>query len=244
MTTQKNDWHREIDELPVRTDGLARTMKRVERRRTRSRIVSAAVGLTLAFGLVVGLVVVLTGSGSGHVTPGDSSTPGVSVTPSRTTGVQQDTSQFALATGEASIAHPDDWHLQTFTDTSCGFLTGGLVTNLSHDLVHPDLGPGACTYGWDEADWPSTAVVVQFATVQGNAFPSGSPRPDTPFPLNLGDAAQPGGGGSAEGFPVHVLYVWRGGEYVASLMVWIGPDATQADIQAARDAVASIGLVG
>jgi hypothetical protein len=136
-----------------------------------------------------------------------------------------------------SMKYPNEWRLQPFHDVHRVTFDGALVTNINHAFVHVKI-PGGFTTAWNLRDLPDNVVIVQFANVPTGiqVRPSG---PDTPFPLSL-DRAQPLPSQEYGGPPAVQLYVKHGSYERYFLMVWMGPNASEADKRIAREIVASL----
>lgn len=82
--------------------------------------------------------------------------------------------------------YPWNWHLQEF-DENLGLasMTGALVSNIRHDLHHPDLGPDEGTSAWDMRGLPEDLIVISFEQLdRHNSEATGDER----LPLELANA--------------------------------------------------------
>jgi hypothetical protein len=135
------------------------------------------------------------------------------------------------------MERPGDWHEQVFEDHCMVGESGAVITNLERDL-EPETpaasgGRFECSTGWE---LPAAADFVGVEVSYRAGGPATSPddaTPDTSRPLGL-DAFQ------RVDARTRYLPVTIGGESRYGVRVWIGADASAADIATVERMVASI----
>lgn len=110
-------------------------------------------------------------------------------------------------------------------------------------VANVDLGPDR-TLNPQEAFYPErltpspAGVIIEMLYQVGGPPPIPNDVPDTTFPLSL-ESAEPQRRVDT-GRPWRSIPIWIDGTVVFTVNIWMGPEASDADIQAARDVVASI----
>jgi hypothetical protein len=145
--------------------------------------------------------------------------------------------------GGWSLRHPPEWEVQPFDQAVGGIaLAGILVSNTNFRFRHPHGG----TTLWDMRGLPPEAVVLEFGRQDDLGLCVLSGR-DTRFPLSLEEAEEvfdPGTGIEEFGYgapePRRHLPVSVDGDTSYRLNVWFGPEASEADREAAARVVGTI----
>jgi hypothetical protein len=139
---------------------------------------------------------------------------------------------------------PRAWHVRLIDDSSCAATavrTGAFVSNVRFDLHHPDgTTSGKCNGSrWVFAGFPRKGVAIQIEPI-ALTFGLVEPQPDTPFPIGTADLRESGGirGGPAQSY----LVVWRDGEEVMNLQIYIGHGASLRDRSRAERILESLRL--
>ena len=122
------------------------------------------------------------------------------------------------------------------------FGPGVLVSNARHRFHHQVVVNG-CTNEWAFAGAPASLVAVDLEPAVIGPPVTRTMHPDTPLPLSLQlaspvPAPAPSPGSSLREY---VLPIWTRGEHLYDVHVWVGPEATPADVALAQRAVAAIG---
>jgi hypothetical protein len=136
-----------------------------------------------------------------------------------------------------SAEYPADWHQQRFNH-ELGLLAvrrGILLSNVNHRFRYPDLGGGRATSAWNMEALPKGSVVIEISqTLRFRVTCSRTSR----FPLSLESAQRSRG---AYGSPPRLfLSACIKDELGFGVHVWIWPDASSEDKDAAREIVSSI----
>jgi hypothetical protein len=220
--------------------GMRRAVDRRVRRRRRARAAWTAVGVLGTLVLVAGLGVLLA--------TGDDGRENVGVAATSTTAPSPPVEWRDVVAFELTAEAPTTWRVQTF-DEGCrrGANTGMLISNLDRD-VRIDSTASRCPADWLLNPLPGHYVVVEISRTEIVGPPTmvSTTRPvapDSELPLD-----------AAAIVPEHApdrnenprerpsLRVVIDGDVVAEVSVWLGPDASDADLALARRIVESIHL--
>ena len=133
-----------------------------------------------------------------------------------------------------SVRYPREWHLQ-IDDGSCPFQHEQiLVTNVGHDLQHPEIGGGGCTDQWDMRELSPGFVVLELETPADVAHG----REKVALSLKEARISSPV---PEFGVPARVwIPVWIDRQHQYLVRLWLGPIATQHDQKVVQQVVSSI----
>ena len=146
-----------------------------------------------------------------------------------------------------SLAFPATWHAQSFSEKEDGGpytleKRGVILSNIHHHFEWEQAENISWTPWFEMDGLPSTAVAVQVMYGSGGGFGIFC-KHDTPLPLSLKNAKAveytPPGPGAPNLHQRTLRFIYRGLPY-HGVTLWLGPDASKADLAILEQIVGSI----
>lgn len=141
------------------------------------------------------------------------------------------------------VQYPSDWHKSSLNKRiGFGEHIGFVISNTALRLDHPELPEGAETQQWDMRDFSDETVLVEYSL--NVRFP-GAPceRPIDRLPLDL-SAFERVTDQPSYGSPPRLYYSpCLQGADMFLVHLWAFPDASEADVAAAKDSIKSLQLI-
>lgn len=201
--------------------GLRGEVDRRVRRHRRGRIVTGVVGTVGALIFVAGLGVLLATDDEGNQNESTAATTLVG-------------GWRAVEVLGLTMEVPETWWQQSFGPQCRIGYTGVLVGSEEADLEFERSSPASCSTAWRTKPASVDQVAVEVSTAQGGR-PLGLDEAgdDTTFPLPSARVLR-----TADGLPALTIVVED--VELARLSVWVGPEASEADLAIARRIIESI----
>ncbi|MBI4258957.1 MAG: hypothetical protein HY658_00165 [Actinobacteria bacterium] len=130
------------------------------------------------------------------------------------------------------------WHVQPF-QWQCRISRWGVfISNVEFYFTHVEPEDGGCSTDTSFTGLPLDSVVIELGRTAGGPTPVPSDRPDTEFPVSLGDLERIADG--RPGFAIFRIPVWLDGFGDRYVVVTVGPNASPEDVAAMEEILASV----